>query len=386
MKKYTFLLSVFLTITSFGQVPVNNHWSIGFGFGANKPINPFADGYYSNTICFTALNVNARYMVNSFYGISGQINYNQFKFDNFGENSGSQYFKTNYAGFTISAVANLGQVFKFYEFAPRLGFLTSLGVGGSTHFNDSLKFGKKNGADQMMNLQISLSPTYKLTSRLSLFAQFNIIAHANQDNTFDLKAANLERGLNGHLLTGIIGLTISLGKEKEHVDWFSKDQFVLQNIEQTSAKKDSLMAIMSTNTGNLEEGTVENTATVPLNTTDSIEKIDGEIEFPEKLELFYTVQVGYFEVSDSVDFSNKFGFEAIRKELANGSERYYYGFYTNKDLAKEVRDALVNSSLEDAFVVPYYQGKRITNVQSEKLLMKYGKKIVLSEREKNLDR
>jgi hypothetical protein len=39
--------------------------------------------------------------------------------------------------------------------------------------------------------------------------------------------------------------------------------------------------------------------------------------------------------------------------------------------------------MEDAFVVPYYQGKRITNAQAEKLLLKYGQKILLPKTESN---
>lgn len=380
MKKYTLLLSLLIVFQCFGQAPVSNHWSIDVGFGANKPINPFANGYYSNTVCFPAASLSSRYMVNSFYGFSAHVYYNQFKFDNFGENSGSQFFKTNYLSFTVSAVANLGQVFKFYEFAPRLGFLASLGMGGSSHFNDSLKFGVKGGADQMINFQLSFTPTYKITSRLSLFAQFNIISHVNQDNTFDLKAQVIERGLNGSLLTGTVGVNIAIGKEKEHVDWFSKDQFVQQNIDKLSAKRDSLLAAMMEQPENSESNSTENTVVETSNKVEDIEFLEGEVIFPEKLELFYTVQVGYFVVSDTVNFSQKFGFEALEKELSNGGRRYFYGFFDNSELALEARNALTNASLTDAFVAPYYQGKRITNAQAEKLLLKYGKKILLAEK------
>jgi hypothetical protein len=383
MKKYTFILSFLIVFIHYGQAPVSNHWSIDVGIGANKPINPFASGFYSNTVCFPAINVTSRYMVNSFYGFSTQINYNQFKFDNFGENSGSQFFKTNYLSFSLSGVANLGQVFKFYEFAPRLGFLTSLGIGGSSHFNDSLKFGVKGGADQMINFQLSFTPTFKISSRVSLFAQFNIIEHVNQDNTFDLKAQVNDRGLNGSLLTGTVGASIALGKEKEHVDWFSKDQFVQQNIDQMSTKRDSLLATLIDHPENTQNESTENTPILSMNEPEALEEIDGVIEFPEKLELFYTVQVGYYLVADSVDYSQKFGFEAIRKALPNGGERYFYGFFDDVEQAKDVREALVNSTMEDAFVVPYYQGKRITNAQAEKLLLKYGQKILLPKTESN---
>jgi hypothetical protein len=377
MKKYTLLLSLLIVFNHYGQTPVSNHWSIDVGFGANKPINPFSKGYYSNTICFPAVSVSTRYMLNSFYGFSSQINYNQFKFDNFGENSGSQFFKTNYLSFTVSGVVNLGQVFKFYEFAPRLGFLTSLGIGGSSHFNDSLKFGVKGGADQMINFQLSLTPTYKITSRLSIFAQFNIISHANQDNTFDLKTHVTDRGLNGSLLTGTVGVSIAIGKEKEHVDWFSKDQFVQQNIDQLSAKRDSLLATFMDQPENTQNDSTENTIDLSTNDLEVEELLEGEVIFPEKLELFYTVQVGYFVVSDTVNYSQKFGFEAFEKELSNGGRRYFYGFFENSELALEARNALINASLTDAFVAPYYQGKRITNAQAEKLLKKYGRKILL---------
>jgi hypothetical protein len=118
---------------------------------------------------------------------------------------------------------------------------------------------------------------------------------------------------------------------------------------------------------------------VEVTEVEETEVLDGVIEFPDKLELFYTVQVGYYLVADSVDYSQKFGFEAIRITLPNGGERYFYGFFDDVEQAKDIREALVNSTMQDAFVVPYYQGKRITNAQAEKLLMKYGRKILLSK-------
>lgn len=82
--------------------------------------------------------------------------------------------------------------------------------------------------------------------------------------------------------------------------------------------------------------------------------------------LFYTVQVGVF--SQPVTSAKLFNIQPLYTETAaNGNLRYNTGIYNNVGRANQARAVVFNAGVKDAFVVAYYQGKRITLPEAKKI-------------------
>ncbi len=395
MKKLVILIVVAMQGMLYGQDEPMNKWSVSAKFGANKPVNPYALGYFSNTFGFPSFQLGTRYMGNPYTGIEVQLSANRFKFDQFGIVSGSKNFTSRYLGITVLAATNLGEILKIEDFAPRIGLLFSSGVGFSTHYNDSLHIFKDKGSDEMVNFQFQLMPMYHLTPKVSLVAQLNLSAHLYQDLTYDMTSKVLDRGIDGFLITGTVGVNYSIGKHKNDIEWFSEQKYLQDQLAKKQSLYDSLVSNMNDDDKDgvpdyldLEKGsvtgavvdnhgmTVSNELVVFDPTKDiAFESVDNYVEFPEKMELFYTVQVGYYELSDSVDYVSEFGLEAVRKELPNGAVRYLHGSFDDLKMASEVRDVIFSGKVTGAFVTAYFKGKRISIAESEKLIRQYGKRI-----------
>ena len=55
-----------------------NSWSIDLGAGVNKPLEPFADGYYTNTPDFLSADLGIRYMINEKFGLNLGLGFDKF--------------------------------------------------------------------------------------------------------------------------------------------------------------------------------------------------------------------------------------------------------------------------------------------------------------------
>lgn len=365
-----------------------NHWSLETAFGANKAMNPYTLGYSSNTLSFPAIEAGGRYMFNSYGGIRMEIGYNQIRFDQFGD-ANSEKFVSDYWRLSAEAVMNMGQVLDFYTIHPRMGLLTYVGMGLSSLSNDSLKIGAENGSDEMIHLSIGFSPQFRLTDRLAISANFRGISHIYQSRTFDLRSTVTERGMDGFILSGTLGLQFYLGKAATHIDWYDESKGMHLALNERQGIYDSLVEAM--NDGDHDgvanyldeepqtaEGarvTVKGVTIAPesfasTEISDS-ETIDGFVEFPEKKELFFSVQVGFYQ--KSTDLEAVYGLQPLMSATTqSGETRYLYGSYGKLQEALKMRDIAFERGVMDAFVVAYFQGKRITIIQAEKLLIAHG--------------
>ncbi|MDG0973712.1 MAG: hypothetical protein P8O07_06085, partial [Crocinitomicaceae bacterium] len=105
-----------------------------------------------------------------------------------------------------------------------------------------------------------------------------------------------------------------------------------------------------------------------------------------KLGLYFTVQVGvYNRPVPASQLKNIFPLITLR--LPNGQMRYSSGMFDNVPQASIKRKEAIDLGIQDAYIVAYYKGERISVAQANKLLAEHGNSILESvtptERNKN---
>jgi hypothetical protein len=389
MRTLVFLSLLGISSFSFAQTNYNK-WSLEAGIGGSKPSNPYSAGYHSNTICFPSIDITSRYMMNSYFGAGLEANYSIFRNDNFRKDPTSLDFKTNYVRISFLATVNLGQIMDFHTFSSRLGLLSHVGIGWSSLYNDSLGFGEKKGGESMMNIYFGLTPQFKINERFAVKASFRAMAHMYQEKTYDLQSAYYDRGLDGFLLTGTLGLTYFVGKEAQHIDWYDPRQHYETELKKSQQKYDSLVKALADDdhdgVANYLDGELTSAPDavvdihgVTIRNEDVLAKMDDDIhflsdvvEFPDKMGLFYTVQVGYYSMEDTTSLSQVYDFDVRELLLPNGQIRVVHGYYKELEVASKVREAIFNSEVIGAFVTAYYKGRKIGLAQAERLLFSRG--------------
>jgi hypothetical protein len=107
--------------------------------------------------------------------------------------------------------------------------------------------------------------------------------------------------------------------------------------------------IPQTNNGQTIQPTVNTNAQAAIQSQD-VNTLGG---------LFYTVQVGVY--SQAVSNDKLFNIQPLYSEsLPNGLIRYNSGIFNNVARANEAKGLAVDAGIRDAFVVAYYQGKRVS--------------------------
>ncbi|MBZ4043484.1 OmpA family protein [Flavobacterium hibisci] len=184
-----------------------NKWSIELAGGFNKPQKPMK--YYTSTISPYVVDLGVRYMLNNKFGLKADLGFNSFQ-----EQKNTTPFDTKYYRFDIQGVANFGRIMNFETWTQTIGLLGHTGFGAA-YFED------KNSSidDKMINFIIGVTGQVKLSNKLVLTGDFSTIVNALQNHTYDAAALNPEKGFNGALFNGTIGLTLYLGKNEKHADW-----------------------------------------------------------------------------------------------------------------------------------------------------------------------
>jgi WD40-like Beta Propeller Repeat len=94
--------------------------------------------------------------------------------------------------------------------------------------------------------------------------------------------------------------------------------------------------------------------------------------------LFYTVQVGVY--SRPVPSKSVFYINPLNSELIDGSKiRYTSGRYTSLNGAVDKRTEAKSLGIKDAFITAYYNGKRISLSEADKLIKDNGPSIFITE-------
>lgn len=216
-----------------------NKWSLELNGGVNKPQRPFAPGYFTTTPSAYNFDFGVRYMFNNKFGLKADIGYLNFQ----GPDQ-SLAFTTEYYRTSLQGVANLGRIMNFENWTNTLGLLLHAG-GGYAQFQSE----GQDYTDRMGNFIIGLTTQVKLSNSVALTGDFTSITNGSQNRTFDgtttvENSANNVRGFNGGIFTGTLGLTVYLGKNQKHADWYaeaSEDKNKIASLEKRVADIETMM-------------------------------------------------------------------------------------------------------------------------------------------------
>lgn len=216
MKKL--LLSVTLLVFTAGFAQENeklnefNRWSIDVNGGLSRPTNPFNAGYYVEDFSFYHVDLGARYMFNPMFGAKVDFGYDDFK-----NGDKSIKFNSTYHRVNLQGVLNLGRALKFESFTERFNIQLHSGIGYS--FMTSNNF---SGNDEMTNFLVGLTGQVKITEKIAFNADFTMVNNIRQTYTFDgtLNQSATTRGFDGTLYNATLGLSVYLGKNASHADWY----------------------------------------------------------------------------------------------------------------------------------------------------------------------
>ena len=227
-----------------------NRWSVEGSIGQNKPVRPFAVGYYSSNpnkyFNFSKINhfdLGVRYMLSNSFGFKLD-----FAMDQFSEqpNTGSLTFDTQQNRVSFQGVMNLGRLLRFESFTNRFGLLAHAGVQVSQFkVNEGAN---KNITEDNGGVMFGLTPQVRFTKWLALTADFTVVNNVRQHLNWDGSAANRDGNLSGIMYNTSIGLTAYLGKKEKHADWYDeKDLRSNELVVDTEARKrlDNIETLMN---------------------------------------------------------------------------------------------------------------------------------------------
>jgi OOP family OmpA-OmpF porin len=199
-----------------------NKWSVELNGGVNKPSKPFTPGYYTSTPSFYNADFGVRYMLNNKFGIKADIGF--YSLENKDE---SAPFETKYYRTSLQGVVNLGRVLHFENWTNTFGALIHAGPGYAQFKTEGKAF-----TDRMGTFMVGITGQIRLTDKIALTGDFSSITNVRQDLAFDGNSLNVEqRGFNGGMFTGTVGLTVYLGKNAVHADWYADANKYKEEIE-----------------------------------------------------------------------------------------------------------------------------------------------------------
>ncbi|WP_158839223.1 OmpA family protein [Polaribacter sp. L3A8] len=206
-----------------------NKWSIDVGAGVQTIVGSVAPGYGTNNPDFWQANIGARYMFNERFGLRLDLGYN-----NISEASGNNPFKSNYYRGSIEGVINAGNLLNFKSWTKDFNLLVHAG-GGISRLYSSEPI--DTDADKMRQLIAGITPQFKLSNRVSLFADVSGISNFYQNRSFDGTGTTTKNGISGGIVNYSVGVNISLGKHEQHADWYYSDVEVAEKSELEAINK-----------------------------------------------------------------------------------------------------------------------------------------------------
>ncbi|MFL9835937.1 OmpA family protein [Flavobacterium sp. ST-75] len=210
-----------------------NKWSIDVNGGFSKPANPMSPGYHSSAFNFFHADLGFRYMFNTKFGLKLDAGYDVMSEDD-GPEFESKLLRTSLQGY-----ANLGRIMEFESWTNRFNLLGHMGVGVGQLKNDD----RFEGEDWIGNFLIGLTGQVRLSDRVSLNADFTMINSFSQQKTWDGgNNQTTKQGFDSTLYNATVGLSIYLGKNEKHADWFVDDKSdELDALEQRIGEVETMM-------------------------------------------------------------------------------------------------------------------------------------------------
>ncbi len=211
MKKRILLIAM-IAISSTAAIAQSayNKWSIEGGVGLNRPYRNLTQGYYTNDFNFITGDLGVRFMWSEYFGAKIDFGYNAFT------NADNSFkFDSDYSRADLQFVVNAGKVMNFQEWTKTIGLL--LHTGGGVGFLGSDLY---DGYDVNGHFLGGATVQFRLSNRVALNLDATaILPMGKLDYTFDGVSPDVAKG---YIFNGTIGLSVYLGKNKKHSDWYSE--------------------------------------------------------------------------------------------------------------------------------------------------------------------
>ena len=226
-----------------------NKWSLELNIGQNKPEKPFATGYFSsdpntyfNFNGIEHIDFGVRYMFNPYFGGKVDVGYDILQNQS---GTASLPFETKQYRVGLQGIINFSRLLKFETFSNRFGLLAHGGIQVSQL---APQMGINKGiTEQNGGLIIGLTPQVRISNRLVLNGDFSYMSNVRQHLNWDGSTSNSSNNLAGSLFNTSLGLTVYLGKNEKHADWYTAEdtqKIYAANDAETKAKIEAIEILM----------------------------------------------------------------------------------------------------------------------------------------------
>lgn len=226
-----------------------NKWSLELNIGQNKPEKPFATGYFSsdpntyfNFNGIEHIDFGVRYMFNPYFGGKVDVGYDILQNQS---GTASLPFETKQYRVGLQGIINFSRLLKFETFSNRFGLLAHGGIQVSQL---APQMGINKGiTEQNGGLIIGLTPQVRISNRLVLNGDFSYMSNVRQHLNWDGSTSNSSNNLAGSLFNTSLGLTVYLGKNEKHADWYTAEdtqKIDAANDAETKAKIEAIEILM----------------------------------------------------------------------------------------------------------------------------------------------
>lgn len=172
--------------------------SLEAGYGYNLALSPDSADR-TEVSGLNTIQLGANYQINNLWGVRGTYSNTTFKHKDI-DNVGVNYNKLT-AEATFQVLQAISPSESPFQVAAHAGFGLNFGKSKAT-----------NEADTMGNFQIGIKPEYRITSRIGVFLDGTYIMNFSQNQGFDGLSIPGEDKTTGGYVTGLIGLSVKLGK------------------------------------------------------------------------------------------------------------------------------------------------------------------------------
>jgi OOP family OmpA-OmpF porin len=170
-------------------------------------------------------------MFNEYFGLKLGVGYNRFT-----DGDNSLDFTTKQYQANLQGVMNLGRVLKFEDWTKTFGLLAHGGVGVGR-----LNYDTDADDDWVAHTLAGLTGLIKLSPRIALQLDVTGMYNIRQNNTFDGRLNPLDNN-TPVVFNGTVGISVALGKNKTHADWYLRDQTLFDDLNARIATLESRLS------------------------------------------------------------------------------------------------------------------------------------------------
>ncbi|NND88567.1 MAG: OmpA family protein, partial [Flavobacteriaceae bacterium] len=169
-----------------------------------------------------------RYMMNEKVGLRANVGYNKIEED-------EEYlpFETSYYRATLEAVVNVGNVLEFSDFTNRFGLLFHSGGGyGLIDYKTPVD---RADNDHVFNVSAGITPQFRITDRIAFFTDLTLMSNIGMNRSWDgtERITSASRRIDDGLLYNVsAGITLYLGENDVHADWYSDKAAMRSELEE----------------------------------------------------------------------------------------------------------------------------------------------------------